>query len=294
MKRILLTGGSGFIGRNIRESFLARKYEILSPAHAELDVFDDESVETFFRKNAVDYVIHAATKPGHRNAKDPTNLFYANTRMFFNLARFSDQYEKMLVLGSGAIYDNRAYHHAMREVEWKDHLPLDEHGFCKYVCTEAIEHKENITDLRIFGIFGRYEDYSIRFISNMICKALFGLPLTMNQDRLFSYLFIDDLMPILDLMLERSLRFKSYNIVPDETCSLYNLAEMVKTKIDDMLPIFAAKPGRGSEYTGDNSRLKAEFANLVFTPMTDAVDLLIEYYNKNIECIQRHLLEVDK
>ena len=31
MKTILLTGGNGFIGRNIRESFLIEKYRILFP-----------------------------------------------------------------------------------------------------------------------------------------------------------------------------------------------------------------------------------------------------------------------
>ena len=102
MKNILLTGGSGFIGRNIIESKLAEKYKIYSPSHDELDVLKEKSVESFFRTNRIDIVIHAAVKPGHRNANDPTNLFYSNTRMFFNLERMEKYYEKMLVIGSGA------------------------------------------------------------------------------------------------------------------------------------------------------------------------------------------------
>jgi len=48
---VLLTGGSGFIGRNILESFLAEKYNIVAPRHAELDLIDDDAVKHFFEKN---------------------------------------------------------------------------------------------------------------------------------------------------------------------------------------------------------------------------------------------------
>ncbi len=56
-------------------------------------------------------------------------------------------------------------------------------------------------ELRLFGVFGPHEDYAIRFISNAICKALFGLPITLRQNRTFSYLFIDDLGPIVERFL---------------------------------------------------------------------------------------------
>ena len=57
MKKILLTGGSGFIGRNLRESFLSRKYDITAPAHSELDLLDTRSADEFFRKNSFDFII---------------------------------------------------------------------------------------------------------------------------------------------------------------------------------------------------------------------------------------------
>ncbi len=37
MKELLLTGGSGFIGRNILESYLARDFRISAPTSRELD-----------------------------------------------------------------------------------------------------------------------------------------------------------------------------------------------------------------------------------------------------------------
>lgn len=293
-KRILVTGGSGFIGRNIRESYLAERYELLVPSHAELDCADERSVDNWFRSHGVDAVIHAAVKPGHRNAADRSDLFYTNTRMFFNLERHRREYGKMLLIGSGAIYDNRAYRPRMREEEWLERIPADEHGYCKYVCAKAAEAADNIYDLRVFGIFGPYEDYAIRFISNAICKALCGLPITLRQDRIFSYLWVEDLMPVLEWMLEHEPRFKAYNVVPDEVCSLRALAGTVLELTGAEVPLRVAHEGCGMEYTGDNARLRGEMPDLRFTPVREAVAKLAAWYRGHLAQIDRGALLTDK
>ena len=292
--KILLTGGSGFIGRNIRESFLAEKYEILSPSSKELNLADEESVDAFFKNNSIDLVVHAAVKPSHRNAKDFSNLFYTNTRMFFNLERHKDEYQKMLVLGSGAIYDMCHYRPKMKEEEWTNHIPADEHGYCKYVCEKVIEHSSNIFDLRIFGIFGKYEDYAIRFISNAICKTLFDLPITIKQNRKFDYLYVNDLMPILDWFINNNPQKKSYNITPDCAISLYDLAIMVREISNSDVPILIKNEGLGLEYSGDNTLLKNEFTTIYFTSIRTAIQELYNWYRENKQLIQKDLLLTDK
>ena len=294
MKNLLLTGGSGFIGRNICESYLSEKYNIIAPSHSELDLSDEKSLDDFFNKHSVDIVIHAAVKPGHRNAEDQENLFYTNTRMFFNLERKSHEYQKMIVLGSGAVYDNRYYSAKMVESEYNNHFPLDDHGFCKYVCEKVIEKSNNIYDLRIFGIFGKYEDYSIRFISNMICKALFDLPLTMHQNRNFDYLYIDDLMPVLEYFIDNKPKFKAYNITPKESISLTEIAGIVLKIAGKDLPLVINKDGIGLEYSGDNSRLSAEIRSLEFTPINQSIESLYTWYKENLKKIEKSLLLVDK
>lgn len=294
MKRILLTGGRGFIGRNILESPLARRYEILAPTHAELDLADTDAVDRWFAAHQVDAILHAAVKPGHRAAKDHSDLFLTNTRMFHNLARHADEVETMLVTGSGAIYDMRHYRPLVKEEDWRLHVPADEHGFTKYVCAGAIESSRNIVDLRIFGIFGPHEDYAIRFISNMICKALCDLPLTMKQDRVFSYLWIDDLMPVIDAFLSGPARYRSYNVTPDGTSSLRALADLVLEITGKDLPVTVAEPGLGLEYTGDNARLKNEFPQLKFTTISEAVRALAAWYAARLDAIDRTALTRDR
>jgi GDP-L-fucose synthase len=290
---ILLTGGSGFIGRNIRESYLSEKYHIFAPSSKELNIADTVSVDAFFRQNKIDIVIHAAVKPGNRNVTDHSNLFSTNTRMFFNLERHHEKFEKMIVLGSGAIYDMQNYRPKMKEEEWTNFIPVDEHGYCKYVCDKVIEHSSNIYDLRIFGIFGKYEDYAIRFISNAICKTLFDLPITIKQNRRFDYLYVNDLMPVLEWFIENDPKYHAYNITPDSSISLRELAAIVQ-KMSVEATLVVAQEGLGLEYSGDNSRLKNEFKDLKLTPVRDAIQELYDWYSEGKGGVDKNLLLVDK
>lgn len=293
-KVLILTGGTGFIGKNLLESSLASKYRILAPSHKELDLLDADSVHDFVVSAKPDFIVHSACKPGHRNAKDHTALFYSNTRMFYNLAANSARCGKLLVIGSGAIYDMRHYRPKMREDYFGAHIPADDHGFSKYVCGKYIESSANIVDLRVFGIFGKYEDHGIRFISNMICKALFDLPLTIKQNRRMDYICAEDLAPVLEHFLANDAAYKAYNVTPDRSVELLDLARKVLEVSGKDLPIKVAEPGMGPEYSGDNTRLKAEMRDIKFTDIDVSVRDLYEWYGKNLKSIDREALLFDK
>ena len=168
--RCLVTGGTGFIGKNIIEA-LSSKYTIYPPPHSELELLNEDDARAFFPSHHIDIVIHTAVRRGHRNALDLTSQLYNNTRMIFNIVRNKNYFRKMLFLSSGAVYDMRYYVPKMKESYFDTHVPLDGYGLSKYIAAKYVELADNIIELRIFGIFGKYEDYAIRFISNAICKA---------------------------------------------------------------------------------------------------------------------------
>jgi len=294
MKKVLVTGGSGFIGRNIKESWLTEKYHIVSPTRAELDCSDDESVRAYFQKYSFDVVIHSAAKPGHRNAVDATNILMTNLRMMFNLLKYHDRWGKLLNIGSGAIYDMRHYQPKMPESYYGTHIPVDEHGYNKYIFGQVIKGTQHVYDLRIFGIFGKYEDYAIRFISNAICKAIYDLPITLRQSRKFDYLYIDDLMPILAHFIERDPIEKAFNITPDTSVALLDIAKTVVAVSGKDIPIRVAQDGLGSEYSGSNALLRSEFPDVRFTPIDNAIAQLYSWYLTNKALINKDLLLVDK
>lgn len=292
MKKILLTGGSGFIGRNLRESFLSGKYEICAPTHAQLDLTDTRAADEFFAKNSFDCVLHAGVKPGHRNAKDKSDLLYSNLRMFENLERNRGSFGKLLNFGSGAVYDQSADITAALESEIFARMPADEHGFCKYTVEKILRNTPDFTDLIIFGIFGKYEDWEIRFISNAVCKAVHGLPITLRQNRRFSYLDVDDLPAILEFFIENPMQHKAYNIVPNGYVELADIARKV-AQIGGV-EVKIAADGYGNDYYGDNSRLLAEFPSARFTQIDESIRKLFSYYSKNISAIDKALLFNDK
>lgn len=59
MKKILITGGSGFLGSRLAY-YYRDKYDLLLPTHSELNVSREEAVRTFMEEHRPDIVIHCA------------------------------------------------------------------------------------------------------------------------------------------------------------------------------------------------------------------------------------------
>jgi len=292
--RVLLTGGSGFIGKNIKESFLGQKYQIHAPTRTELDCSNDKSTEAYFSKNSFDVVIHSAAKPGHRNAVDPTGILMTNSRMVFNLLKYQSSWGKLINMGSGAIYDMANYQPKMKEEYFGTHIPVDEHGYCKYMLGLLFPRYRNTIDFRIFSIFGKYEDYAIRFISNAVCKTLFDLPITIKQNRRFDFLFIDDLMPMIDYFISHDAKHSAYNIAPDASIELLEVAKLVRGITNKNVDIKIAKEGMGLEYSGDNTRIKSEIGNVQLTSIEKSIELVYAWYKTNKSTLDINKLLIDK
>ncbi len=290
--KILVTGGSGFIGRNLVEQF-AGEFEVFAPTHGELELLDTDAVDSFFREHEINVVVHSATRPGHRKACDTSGIVEWNTRMFLNLARNTSRYDKMILITSGAVYDSSNSLPKMKEDYFDTHMPKEDSGYSKYICAKYSDLLGKVIELRPFGVFGRYEEWQIRFISNMICKALHDLPLTMKQNRLFDYIYIDDLVKVVRYFITHIPQYKAYNVTPDAAVELKQLAAMVLDECGKDLDIVVASPEMAREYSGDNTRLKQEIRDLSITDLREAIHLLWTWYSERIDCIDRQKLLFD-
>ena len=140
----------------------------------------------------------------------------------------------------------------------------------------------NMYNLRVFGIYGIYENHLRRFITNNICKVLTGNNLSMFQNMNFDYLYIDDLKKILELFIHRDPKHRSYNICTGQKVSLLSLAEMIQEVDGRGVDIKIKEEGMKPEYTGDNTRFINEFGPFEFTPHKLAIEFLYDWY-KNPE-----------
>ena len=275
--KIFLTCGTSFIGRNFIEQ-LGERFDIIAPGHAELDLTDSVAVYNFLEKNPVDVVVHAANVGGNRKQQPVTGSTQINLKMFFNLVRAKSFFKRLIILGSGAEYDKHQSLVKVKESDFDKHVPGDEYGFYKYVCSKYAEQVDYITHLRLFAVFGKYEDYETRFISNAICRALLKTPITIRQNVMFDYLFIDDFIRILERCIVEKPKEIFINIGRGEAIDLKTLAEKVLYEIGYEAPIQIANNGWAKEYSCDVTILKELFPDLSYTPVDNAIVNLVAYY----------------
>ena len=291
-KTILITGSSGFVGRNI-VGHLKGKYPLLTPIHKDLDLLSQSEVRHFFELYDIDTVIHCANFGGTRKIQAKGNVLEKNLRMFFNIIENKDHFAKLIHLGSGAEYNKSRNLQNISENEFGDLIPLDEYDFSKYIISKYIEKTENIYCLRLFGIFGKFEDYEFKFISNAIVKNLLHMPITIRQNVNFSWIYIDDFLTILDYFLTHTPKKSIYNITPPTTTDLVSIAHLINSYSDFKSEICVENEGLNLEYSGNNAQLMKEIGNVSFIPMKSAIRDLIEYYKEILPTIDPEIIRRD-
>ena len=285
MHKLLITGGSGFIGRNLSEQ-LAEKYEIHAPSSAELDLLDAVAVRRYLCEKRFDVVLHCATTRSNRWLGSPADLLERNCRMFFNLARNEAAFGKMIYFGSGAEYDSRCLPARVKESYFDTRVPADPYGFSKYICAKYAEQSDKILNLRLFAVFGKHEAWQVRFISNACARVVHGLPIVIRQNAFFDYLYVDDLAKITSWFAENQAKGRTYNVCRGQGYELTSLAAMV-AEVSGINPAIVVKnEGTAQEYTGDNSKLLCELNGYGFRDIRDCVSELYSWYATN-----KHLVE---
>lgn len=83
-RTVLITGGSGFLGRHLKQELARRGYrKVVAPSHREFDLTCQPSVKAMIRKHKPAAVIHLAARVGGigANRANPGLFFYENLLM---------------------------------------------------------------------------------------------------------------------------------------------------------------------------------------------------------------------
>ncbi|HEY7817853.1 MAG TPA: GDP-L-fucose synthase [Vicinamibacteria bacterium] len=104
-KRVLLTGGSGFLGRHVRDALCAQRAEVIVPRKAQYDLTRDDAVARIFRDHRPQVVIHLAAVVGGigANRENPGQFFYDNLMMGAQLMEHSRRNGVEKFVGVGTI-----------------------------------------------------------------------------------------------------------------------------------------------------------------------------------------------
>jgi UDP-glucose 4-epimerase len=288
MMKILLTGKSSFIGKSLYEylSGFKNEYTIYAPLHSELDLTNEDKVGTVLKKEKFDIIIHAAM---YNKNFDSYNMLSESLRIFYNLEKYSDFYGKMYYFGSGAEFDKTIDINSVVEEEFGKSIPKNYYGFAKYIMAKQADKSSNIYNLRLFAVYGKYEDWKTKFISNAIGRTIFDMPITISQNAVFDYMFIDDLCKIVRQFISITPRYHQYNICSGKKIELYSLAQKVLNTSGKKLDIVVAKNGLKPEYTASNNRMNREI-KCYLTDIDTGINLLYDWYKQNIQLIDKSRL----
>ncbi|MDQ0782871.1 SDR family oxidoreductase [Chryseobacterium sp. W4I1] len=181
MKKILITGGAGFIGSNLTEYFLEKRYEVIcldnfatghrrniepflaNPKYRLIEGDIRDFKTCLMAAQGVDYVLHeAALGSVPRSIKDPQTSNEVNVSGFLNMlvAAKDANVKRFVYAASSSTYGDSQ---ALPKVEDVIGRPLSPYAITKYVNELYADvfsktYGMECIGLRYFNVFGRRQD----------------------------------------------------------------------------------------------------------------------------------------
>lgn len=137
-KKILVTGGNGFLGGHIIEKLKNFDVQVLTPSRKELDLTQEDACRKYFSTHRPNLVINCAGAiSGLLNIlKEPADIFDRNLRINLNVLKFSYESgaEKLVQIGSTCAYPGELPTGYFKEEEFLNgpmHKSVESYGFSK-------------------------------------------------------------------------------------------------------------------------------------------------------------------
>lgn len=202
MAKILVTGGSGFIGTNLCNELKSRDHEVIAcdilntdrENYIRCDVRQNRQIERVFNdKGPFDYVYHLAAEYGRWNGEDfYENLWMTNVIGTKHMLRQQEKRKfKMIFFSSAEVYGDytgEMTEEVMINNPIKDTYQMNDYAITKWagelMCINSAEMFDTETvRVRPVNCYGPYEHYNPYrgFIPKFIYHALFNKPYTVYK-----------------------------------------------------------------------------------------------------------------
>jgi UDP-N-acetylglucosamine 4-epimerase len=320
-KRILVTGGAGFIGSNLCEALLAEGAQVVcldnfSTGHPrnilsftanpafDLMVGDIRNPADCRKAcDGVDYVLHhAALGSVPRSIEDPATTDAVNVGGFVNMliAARDAKVKRFIYAASSSTYGDSE---ALPKVEETIGRPLSPYAVTKYVNelyadVFARTYGIETIGLRYFNVFGRRQDPDGAYaavIPKFVMQLLARQSPVINGDGTFSrdFTYIDNVIQINRLAMQTDnpeALNTVYNVAYGARTSLNELAKILKDLLSAHDPAIATVPVlHGPERLGDvpHSQASIEKARrlLGYDPAHDVqkgLEEAVNWYRENL------------
>lgn len=169
---ILVTGGSGMVGRNIIALADERGLDIVAPSSTDMNLMEYGEVSAAIRSFEPDVVIHCAGLVGgiQANIRRPYEFCRENLLMGINLVQacLSEGVDNVINLGSSCMYPREAENPLKEESILRGELEPTNEGYAlakisvARLCAYASEeYKKNYKTLVPCNMYGYWDDFSL-------------------------------------------------------------------------------------------------------------------------------------
>ncbi|WP_127717827.1 NAD-dependent epimerase/dehydratase family protein [Halobacteriovorax sp. HLS] len=185
MKKILVTGGSGMVGRNLLSHKESEKFDIIAPSHGVLDLTIKRDVDEYLADEMPDFIIHCAGLVGgiQANLKYPLEFLMENLDMGCNLLMSARKVgiKNVLALGSNCMYPKNIEEGLTEEMILKGELEESNEGYalakitisklCKIISNENKDYNyKMIVPCSLYGKWDKFSPESSHLIPAIIKK----------------------------------------------------------------------------------------------------------------------------
>ncbi|MDP2647773.1 MAG: GDP-mannose 4,6-dehydratase [Candidatus Yanofskybacteria bacterium] len=256
MKKVLITGGTGFVGSNFVYKFLELKDEVHLLVRPEakfwriepvknrvklhnVDITKENDVEKFISELKPDFILHFATYGAYQGIQQDVGMtVQTNVLGTINLLRACAKTGFSCFINTGSSSEYGEKDHAIREDEILE--PNNLYGVTKAAATmyaHFLAKKENLplVTMRLFSVFGPYEE-PVRLMPALVRAALRGERFEAPSPSIVrDFIFIEDVIGAYLKAIERidSIKGQIFNIASGEEHSIRESVETVE-KISDI------------------------------------------------------------
>ena len=249
MRKILVTGGTGLVGRYLKKILPSANYV----SSKDYNLLEQNDIKHMFKDVQPDTVIHLAARVGgvHHNILEPVKYFEENILMNTMIIRetYKNSISSFIGILSSCIYPNKINEYPINEkklFEGAPHQDLFSYAYakrCMAIQIEAYNSKHNtnynyLVPCNLYGEFDKFGEIEGHFVGALvqkICNAkknnkkfitLFGDGSPFRQ-----FMHARALAEIIKLTITKKIK-KSFNVATEENYTVKKIAEIALDACD--------------------------------------------------------------